>query len=281
MGKDITKITTTFEFCDGGSCQKAKSELAVREARAYLRNEKLWDTTHTIRTRCNGRCEDAPTWIVQPGNYWYKNLTPEKAVTIVKSHIEKQEPIKDFLLYKAGDTVLNTENEKTVKPIVFKEKTDTDYGDALVARAFASDQYIYPLFQKLFNTENNLEIIFSGEKHFIDIPLTVNYTDDFDITIKGHNINFKLAIGAITKAMEEKIAPEILERKLGVSEVIWLKNNPTLIGAIRLKNRKGKHLLTINIPKENTSIWNYILEIYLSMDLQNPRIISNLSTHES
>ena len=110
MGKDISKVTTTFQFCDGGSCKKAKSELAVREARAYLRNENLWDTTHTIRTRCNGRCEDAPTWIVQPGNFWYKNLTPEKAVEIVKSHVDTQQPVNEYLLYKEGDTQLHTEN---------------------------------------------------------------------------------------------------------------------------------------------------------------------------
>ena len=88
MGKNIANTTHTFLFCDGGSCQKKGSEQVVRTARAYLRNNGLWNTTHTIKTRCNGRCEDAPTCIVSNGDYWYKELTPEKIIPIVKSHIE-------------------------------------------------------------------------------------------------------------------------------------------------------------------------------------------------
>lgn len=273
MGKDVSKVTTTFQFCDGGSCKKAKSELAVREARAYLRNENLWDTTHTIRTRCNGRCEDAPTWIVQPGNFWYKNLTPEKAIEIVESHTKTEEPIKEYLLYKEGDEQLNTDNEKTIPPVFFKSKEDAEFGAVLVARASASDQYIYPVFQKLFNTENTLDVFYNNEEYHITEIHSVSYSDLLDVEVTGNNINFKLAVGPITKAMEQDVDATILDRKVGVSEVIWFNNNEKHLGTIRLKNRKGKHLITFYIRKENPDLWNYILEIYLKMDITNPRIL--------
>ncbi len=274
MGKDVSKVTTTFQFCDGGSCKKAKSELAVREARAHLRNNNLWDTTHTIRTRCNGRCEDAPTWIVQPGNYWYKNLTPKKAIEIVKSHTETQEPIEDYLLFKDGDSKLNTENEKILKPTSFKPKNDSEFGEILSARASASDQYIYAIFKKLFSFESGIYVSLNDEYYTISNKHNVNYVDDFDMVISGEEINFQLAIGPITKAMEQEIDTSILNRKVGVSEVIWVTENEKYSGAIRLKNRKGKHLITLYIGKENTDIWNYIIEIYLGMDILNPRILN-------
>ncbi|WP_459212265.1 (2Fe-2S) ferredoxin domain-containing protein [Aquimarina rhabdastrellae] len=275
MGKDLTKINTTFEFCDGGSCRKAKSELAVREARAYLRNEQLWDTTHSIRTRCNGRCEDAPTWIVQPGNYWYKNVTPEKAEEIVHSHTQNGTPLPEYLLFQKGDEAVRSDNEKTIAPIVFKEKNDVDFGQALVARASASDQYLYPVFKKLFTTFFPFTIDHKHQLIHIENHHKVSYADAFDVDIIGTNLELKLAIGPITKAIEKEVDADVLERKVGVAEVIWTKENSTFVGAIRLKNRKGKHLITFLIPKDNTALWEYILSVYLGMDIANPRIVLN------
>jgi len=102
MGKDIAKSTHTFLFCDGGCCQKKGSDPVVRAARSYLRNRGLWDTTHTIKTRCNGRCEDAPTCIVNRGEYWYKKLTPKLGVELVKAHIHNNKPMNTNLLYADG-----------------------------------------------------------------------------------------------------------------------------------------------------------------------------------
>ena len=102
MGKDLANTNLTFLFCDGGSCQKAGSEQAARAARVYLRNNGHWDTTHTIKTRCNGRCEDASTCIVQPGNYWYKELTPEKVVNIIKSQRRRQSALRTRVAVSRG-----------------------------------------------------------------------------------------------------------------------------------------------------------------------------------
>ncbi len=275
MGKNISKVTTTFQFCDGGSCQKANGELAIREARAYLRNKDLWDDTHTIKTRCNGRCEDAPTWIVQPGNFWYKNLTPEKALTIMSSHLEDDKPVEDYLLYQEGWSVLRSSNEKTIAPPVFKTKTDPDYGAILVARAFASDQHLYPLFQYLFKTPQPVGVqIGTDNMVVLREPHHVDYSAPYDLKLTGTQVQLTLAIAGIPKTVSE----EISNRKVSVAEVIWLKEKTTFTKAIRLKNKKGKHLVSIWIQDEDTSTWAHILKIYLAMPSQhNIRI----ETHES
>ncbi|CAM1343189.1 (2Fe-2S) ferredoxin domain-containing protein [Tenacibaculum amylolyticum] len=277
MGKNIAKATTTFLFCDGGSCKKAKSEMAVREARAHLRNEGLWDTTHSIRTRCNGRCEDAPTWIVQPGNFWYKNLTPEKAVEIIDAHTTTNQPVESYLLYKDGDESLVSDNERTVKPVVFTEKNDAEYGEVLVARAPASDQFLYPLFKKLFETPSQIQVTFPNQStQVVTESHKVTYTDTFDIVVSDSEVDLTLAIGPITKTMEKEVAQEIIDRKVGVAEVIWTQKDADYIAHIRLKNRKGKFLVLLSIPKSNNALWEYILSIYLSMDSKNPKIVVSL-----
>ncbi len=273
MGKNIAKVSTTFQTCDGGSCRKAHSEIALREARAYLRNADLWDTTHTIRTRCNGRCEDAPTWIVQPGNYWYKNVTAEKAVDIVKSHIDEDKPIDDYLLYKDDWDTMVSDNERPVKPHVFKAKNDTEYGEVLSVRAPASDQYIYPLFKTLFNAPEGLNVALQDkEEVLITTQHTVDYTDDFDILVKGSETTFVLAIGPITKAIEAKVSQEVKDRKISVAEVIWDEKHTDYRGYIRFKNNKGKHLLTLRIPVNEKNSWTYILKIYLHIDINTLKI---------
>lgn len=268
MGKNLTKVDLTFEFCDGGSCKKAQSEQAIREARACIRNNDLWDKTHTIKTRCNGRCEDAPTWVVHPGNYWYKNLTPEKAIKIITSHTENNTPVDEFLLFKNEWDQMKSDKEKIIPPVAFKQKQNIDFGNHLVARASASDQYIYPLFKFLFEQDHAFNVCLNDNKYKIDKKHTVDYTDTVDIEVSGSVLNFKFAIGGVTKTDDGAIQ----DRKVGVSEVIWLQENTIFDKAIRFKNRKGKELITFWFNKNDTVVWNYILKIYLGMDPEKPRI---------
>ncbi len=264
MGKNLSKVTTTFQFCDGGSCQKANSEIAVREARAYLRNQGLWDSTHTIKTRCNGRCENAPTCIVQPGNYWYKELTPEKAVAVVASHVEQQQPVEDYLLYREGWSDMVTDQERTLALPVFKLQTEAPHGEVLVARAFASDQHLYPLFQYLFTAPRPIAVQLDEGVDLLPItePHQVLYTDTYQATITGPNLDTQLTIAGIPKDIDAAIA----DRKVSVAEVIWLRKSTIFTKAIRLKNKKGKHLMTCWIRETDTTTWEHVLRIYLSME---------------
>lgn len=274
MGKNIKNAKTTFLFCDGGSCRKAQSETAIREARAHLRNEGLWDTTHSIKTRCNGRCEDAPTCIVQPGNYWYKELTPQKAIEIIDSHTKEEKPVTPYLLYQENWKNINSDKEKSLAARIFKPKYDPIYGDILVCRAPNSDQYLYPLFKKLFKKPYNIEVKLPDYTvSTITAPHQVIYTEEFDMEIQGSQINFKMTIGSIAHIPQKDLSKEIIYHKVSVAEVLWNKTNPDQKSHIRFKNKMGQELLIISI-NNNTPIWEYILEIYLNMNIQQPNIVT-------
>lgn len=279
MGKDLSKVTTTFQFCDGGSCRKAHSELSVREARAHLRNADLWHSTHTIKTRCNGRCEDAPTLIVQPGNFWYKQLDQQKVIEIVEAHTTAQSPVEAYLLFKEGAESVLSDRERKVTPVVFKPKVHEEYGTALVARASASDQFLYPVLKTMFEKFPNFELLHPIQNTRITTEHQVKYTDAFDLMIKGPEAELAIAIGPITKAMEKEVASEILSRKVGVSEVYWFDNHERYQGAIHLKNRKGKPIVNFLIPKENQDLWTYLMTIYLEMTINSPRIADEVTTN--
>ncbi|QKX07077.1 (2Fe-2S) ferredoxin domain-containing protein [Aquimarina sp. TRL1] len=270
MGKNLTNVKTTFQFCDGGSCQRANSEIAIREARAYLRNEGAWDDIHTIKTRCNGRCENAPTWIVQPGNFWYKNLSPEKAIDIVSCHLNNTpEKVEEHLLYKEGWDTIKTDKERKVTLTSFTHKTDPHLGDALIAKAFASDQHLYPLFQYLFQKDKKIAIELNDGMFFdIKTPHVISYHEKYDLSITGDQINIKLAIAGIPKDADDNL----VERKVTSAEVIWLKKTAIFTKAIRLKNKKGNHLVTCWIKEEDIASWHHILSIYLGMNPEHIRI---------
>ena len=218
MGKNIANTTHTFLFCDGGSCQKAGSEQVTREARAYLRNNELWDTTHTIKTRCNGRCEDAPTCIVSPGNFWYKELTPEKIIPIVKSHLDNEQPIDANLLYKNGWEALESNNERTpIKPKPFELKEDSELGECFITRGFSSDQYLYPLFLYLKEYSNGVSIKIPNktDMSFKDV-IAINYAKGYTLELQTENDSISLTIASVPK--DDKA---LQEAKISITEYYY------------------------------------------------------------
>lgn len=263
MGKDLSKVKHIFQFCDGGSCRKAGSEQVIRDARASIKNQGRWKDTHTIKTRCNGRCEDAPTWIVQPGNYWYKNLSPEKGIEIVNAHINEQRPLEGYLLYKEGWEGLKSEKERLKESILFKEVHEKSLGKVIKARMPSSEQDLYPLFLYLFERYEQILIQEPGQdsRALLHQPL-VDYTHELDISIKTEHGNILLAIAALP----QHAAEELTARKIGLTEVIRLKEkrNSEREG-IRFKNRKGEELLTIWFKNRKGEIWRHILRNFLDL----------------
>ena len=49
------------------------------------------------RTGCIGTCSVGPAVLIEPGDYLYQNVTPEKVREIVRDHIVLDLPIKDML----------------------------------------------------------------------------------------------------------------------------------------------------------------------------------------
>lgn len=258
MGKNLSKVTHTFLFCDGSSCRKAHSEQITREARAYLRNNGLWDTTHTVKTRCNGRCEDAPTCIVSPGEFWYKELTPQKIIPIVKSHIDHQQPIASDLLYKKGWEEMASNNERpAVKPKAFQLKEDSELGNCFIARGFSSDQYLYPLFLYLKEHPEGVYIHEIGGEGFSFKEIrVVNYTSSHTLELQTETTAILLTIGAVPKDNNT-----LQKSKISVTEYFYI--NSTKQAGIRFKNKFGKTLAIIEFDSIENKSWHYCKEIQL------------------
>ena len=208
MGKDLTQVSTTFYICDGGSCRKAGSDPVMRATRAYLRNQGLWDTTHTIKTRCIGRCEDAPAAIVQPGDYWYKNLDGKNIVEVMKKHLEEDQPLEELLVFKEGSTVINSDKERPKKvPKPFALKEDEDLGLIYATKGFSTDQYTYPLFLYLTETKGAATLTFPhGQTHSFRTIQSLEYGKHQVI------LTFEEVVLAFTLAGIPKTEPIALQR---------------------------------------------------------------------
>ncbi|GAA3628185.1 (2Fe-2S) ferredoxin domain-containing protein [Flavivirga jejuensis] len=258
MGKNIANTTHTFFFCDGGSCKKAGSEEVVRTARAYLRNNELWNNTHTIKTRCNGRCEDAPTCIVHPGEFWYKELTPEKINHIVKGHIDNQCPIETELLYRNGWEKQASNNERApIKPKPFELKDDEELGECYMTKGFSSDQYLYPLFLYLFENPQGVTLHIPNQN---SIPFkeicAVDYSKEHILELVTKTDSIPLTIAAVPKDNKE-----LQQSKISVTEYFHQKE--TQQTGIRFKNKFGKTLGKISINSNESNAWNYCTKIQL------------------
>ncbi|KXX68398.1 ferredoxin [Flammeovirga sp. SJP92] len=254
MGKNIAETQQIFLFCDGGSCQKAGSEEVVRNVRAYLRNSGQWDSTHTIKTRCNGRCEDAPTCIVQP-NYWYKDLNPQKGLEIIKSHIENQEPVTDYLLYQDEWSAIKSDKEReafTPKP--FSIKIDPDLGECRITRGFASDQYTFPLFLYLSENSPKSTLTLSGQTplSFSEIK-SVNYSQKYTLELELESETIELIIAPIDQKNQE-----LVKKRIAVVE--YFEQLDSLNKGVRMRNKFGEDIGLIWLEDH---AWQYCLEVQL------------------
>lgn len=260
MGKNLANSETIILFCDGSSCQKAGGENVVREGRAYLRNQGLWDSTHTIKTRCNGRCEDAPTCVIYPGNHWYKKLTPDKITDVLAAHTQKQEPIAEHLLFSDGwDHVKSDDERKPLKPKDFELKTDPELGECWITKGFSSDQYLYPLFQFIVvnNTDGSIHLK-DQEPMALDALCSIKYEDIFALELYfTEDRMLQLLIGNIPNTQPQ----QLIEQKISATEYYYQTKSGNK--GIRFKNKKGVVLGQINLGQSNT-IWNYCLDFMLS-----------------
>ncbi|MBM9606647.1 (2Fe-2S) ferredoxin domain-containing protein [Desulfopila inferna] len=51
-----------------------------------------------IATSCLKQCESGPIMVIQPDNWWFKNIDSEEAVDIVLNGLEDGNPPKDYLI---------------------------------------------------------------------------------------------------------------------------------------------------------------------------------------
>ncbi|WP_028403313.1 (2Fe-2S) ferredoxin domain-containing protein [Ectobacillus panaciterrae] len=87
-------------ICNGSSCMRKGGEEATQAIRNEIANLDLDTVIHTTRTRCNGRCKDAPVVIVYPEGTWYKEVTPEVGSKIVQQHLAGGRALEDYVIYE-------------------------------------------------------------------------------------------------------------------------------------------------------------------------------------
>ena len=271
MGKDLTKSKTTFYFCDGGSCRKAGGESSLREARAHLRNKGWWDSTHTIKTRCNGRCEDAPTWIVHPGNFWYKEVSPAKAISIINEHCNHHQPLRSELIFEEGMDYINSEKERPpVATPVFEPKEDEVLGNVFRARGSHSDQYLYPLFLYLSKNPGKTTLSIPGQgRVYLSELKGIDYTDPYRLRLRfdeGGWATVELVIALIPKTEPESLQ----QNKITICE--YFIQIATDQKVIRMKNRGGKVVAELVIANEDHATWEYCMKIQLN-GAEEPKIV--------
>lgn len=90
---------THIFMCNGSSCNRKDAENITLAIRDEIQLRNLDEQIHTTRTRCNGRCKDAPVVIAYPQGNWYKVPTEEHARALVQNlHHELIEPLQVYEL---------------------------------------------------------------------------------------------------------------------------------------------------------------------------------------
>ncbi|MCQ6279443.1 ferredoxin [Bacillus sp. EB600] len=87
-------------ICNGSSCMRKGGEEATQAIRNEITHLDLDTMIHTTRTRCNGRCKDAPVVIVYPEGTWYKEVTQEVGSKIVQQHLASGSILEDNVIYQ-------------------------------------------------------------------------------------------------------------------------------------------------------------------------------------
>lgn len=110
---DLGQTKAHILICNGGSCLRKQGEEVTVAIRRVLQENLLDDFIHTTRTRCNGRCEDAPTVIVYPEGTWYQHVLPSDADALVNAII-KGEQLKGKVSHTFCDSGFERSNDAPV-----------------------------------------------------------------------------------------------------------------------------------------------------------------------
>lgn len=258
MGKSLEKVKHTFLFCDGGSCRKAGAELVSRAARLYLRNEELWDEVHTIKTRCNGRCEDAPTCIVEDGHFWYKNLNPEKVVELIKSHCENGEPIEEYLVYAREWEQVRSDNERgTFKIKPFEWKDDPYLGRCQMTKGLSSDQYLHPLFDYLYrNAPSTVYETAQGDQLTFSELTEIRFEKDIELELITENKEIQLVIGPVRKD-----EPHLEKGKIRNTYYFYRESTGQV--GVRFSDKKNELIGHLFLGTSEGNAWSYCTRVQL------------------
>tara|TARA_B100001175_G_C19237336_1_gene508311 strand:- start:4 stop:318 length:315 start_codon:yes stop_codon:yes gene_type:complete len=92
---------------------KNNAEEVTQAIRKSIKDFNLDDDYHTVRTKCMGRCDDAPIAMVAPDNIWLKNINPNQCDLLLTDMELNDLRKSDNFLYKMGDQKINSNSIPT------------------------------------------------------------------------------------------------------------------------------------------------------------------------
>lgn len=111
--KDLINTKKCLFICNGGSCLKKNAEEVTRVFRKHIKENGLDDDYHTVRTKCIGRCDDAPVILISPDNIWLKEVNIDKCNHILFEIESNSIQESNHYLFKMGETYINSKSIPT------------------------------------------------------------------------------------------------------------------------------------------------------------------------
>ncbi|GAA0892056.1 hypothetical protein GCM10009122_17350 [Fulvivirga kasyanovii] len=274
MGKDLGKTSHCILFCNGGSCKRKGAEEITSEIRAYMKSEGLYNQVHTVKTMCNGRCEDAPTLIVMPENTWYKNLTVEKGIELVEQHIKLGKPVNKNILYAPGMSQVASDNPLAPPEAkFFEEVNDPGLGPVSMAQADPWEQNLYPMLKDIFQKyRDDVELVVPQvSPKTVSIPSTIQLSYDHKwFTAKAAQWQIQLAIGIPSK--DDGLPYK--KRRIGTAEAFRSMDQNQY--GVRFKSKDGETQLLVFDNSNEKLFWSHFCRIYLEINEPDMVAVSSI-----
>jgi len=86
-----------INVCCSSGCLPFGALKVLKEFQDAVKEFAVEEECKVARTGCVGTCYLGPVVVVEPGDYLYQNVTPEKAREIVREHITKGAPLKNLI----------------------------------------------------------------------------------------------------------------------------------------------------------------------------------------
>lgn len=88
MGKDYNQVKNFIFVCNGSDCKDEGSKSLEKLFSQELKKQGLKDKTKIIKTKCTGRCKEAPVVVV--GNKWLTKVKDKNVEEIVEEAFLKK-----------------------------------------------------------------------------------------------------------------------------------------------------------------------------------------------
>lgn len=88
MGKDYSKVENFLFICNGSDCKSSGAKELEKMFSYELKYRGLKDKTVIIKTKCTGRCKEAPVVIVNEN--WLTKVKPRNVEDIVRDAFDDE-----------------------------------------------------------------------------------------------------------------------------------------------------------------------------------------------